>query len=437
MNKLIWDGVQNPNFANKEPFFSSLNFAVPVDTARIHSVLLDSLLGWLLRPQGSVLSEGPVKDRNGQIPHRVLAIIAELSFLYDEVGQPVEFPTVGLGIIFKPPYVRYVSFSTTYFYLNQWWAKKDTGIAEERMMFSNIASDCDLGPYVEPYPLWLDFANKELWDELQEVFPLHWFRGFKLHQVLIIPPENPQGGVAPFVYMPHCEGHEPFLSPSVPDTPLTGYEDRGTWNLTLASPSKEHWALLEDEAYQQHILMLEAQHIEEAQRLEEESLGWKTPATKKKTPSKPATKPPASGTTKHPPTVKRSKSALKKLMEEGKVDEPTGDEDLLLTAMSSELLDKPASDKICEEVSDLFEWIRSFQLQALYEMGSVWMIDRTLAEGFSAEFICISGLVSEDLSLSLCSHQERILGASAELETGPPNPEYSCTEYSCTGCLLL
>ena len=46
------------------------------------------------------------------------------------------------------------------------------------------------------------------------------------------------------------------------------------------------------------------------------------------------------------------------------------------------------------------------------------MIDRTLAEGFSAEFILISSLVSEDLSLSLRLHQERISSASSELETG-------------------
>ena len=307
VNKLIWDGVQNQNFENKEPFFSSLNFAVPMGAACIHSVLLDSILNWLLRPQGSVLSEGPAKDKNGQIPHWVLDIIAELSFLYNGDGQPVEFPTVGLGIIFKPPYMRHVSFSTAYFYLNQWRAKKDTGIAEERMMFVNIASDCDLGPHIEPYPLQLNFVSGELQDELQETFPLHWFRGFKLHQVLIIQPDNPQGGVAPYVYVPCCGRHEPFLSPSIPDTPLTVYEDQGTWDLRMAPTSKEHWALLVDEAFQQHILMLEAQCIEDAQRLEEETQRRKTPAAKKKTPMKPPVKPPAeasaAGTTKHPPTV--------------------------------------------------------------------------------------------------------------------------------------
>ena len=170
VNKLIWDGVQNQNLVNEEPFFSSLNFVVPVGTTHIHSVWLDSLLSWLLRPQGSVLSEGPAKDVNGQIPHRVLAIISEPSFLYDKDGQPVDFPTVGLGIVFKPPYVRLIPFSTAYFYLNQWRAKRDTGITEERMIFVIIASDCDLGPYVKPYPLWLDLMEKELQDEPKRLF---------------------------------------------------------------------------------------------------------------------------------------------------------------------------------------------------------------------------------------------------------------------------
>ena len=153
---ILWNGVDNENFADEEPFFSSLNFAVPIDIARM---MLDSLLNWLLRPQGSVLSEGPTRDKNDQIPRRVLAIIAEPSFLYDVDGEPLEVPVVGIGIVFKPPYVRHVSFSTAYFNLSQWREKKATGISEERMMFVNIASDCDLGPHMEPYPLWLDFCS--------------------------------------------------------------------------------------------------------------------------------------------------------------------------------------------------------------------------------------------------------------------------------------
>ena len=217
------------------------------------------------------------------------------------------------------------------------------------------------------------------------------------------------------MYAPRCGKHEPFLSPSVPDTPLTVYEDRGTWDLRVAPPSKEHWALLEDKAFQLHILRLDAQCLEDAQKLEE-TQGRKTLVTRKKATTKPSAS--TTGTTKHPPLIKHSKSALKKLLEADQIPENTGDEDLLLSEIGDSLLDRPASDKIIEDVSDLLNRIRSFQLQVLYEMGSIQMINRTLAEGFSTEFICISSLVSEDLSLSVCSHQEWILSASTELERG-------------------
>ena len=67
------------------------------------------------------------------------------------------------------------------------------------------------------------------------------------------------------------------------------------------------------------------------------------------------TKTPASttGMTKHPPTVKHSKSALKKLMDEGQVGKPTGDEDLLLNVMAESLLDKLISDKVIEDASEI------------------------------------------------------------------------------------
>ena len=116
----------------------------------------------------------------------------------------------------------------------------------------------------------------------------------------------------------------------------------------MALPSTDHWSLLEDEDFQQHISRLEAQHLEEAQKLEE-------PPKRKSARKKTNTKTPASTTvtTKHPPTVKHSKSALKKLMDEGQVGEPTGDEDLLLNVMAESLLDKPTSDKVIEDVSEL------------------------------------------------------------------------------------
>ena len=63
--------------------------------------------------------------------------------------------------------------------------------------------------------------------------------------------------------------------------------------------------------------------------------------------------------------------------------EGEGDPDLL-SDLTGGLLDTPLPDNVKSDVDDLLGSIRSFQLQAMYEMGSVRMVDRALTEGFSA-----------------------------------------------------
>ena len=79
---------------------------------------------------------------------------------------------------------------------------------------------------------------------------------------------------------------------------------------------------------------------------------------------------------------------------------------------------EPAEEGILETVDEFLRRIRSLQLQALHEMRSVRMINRELAKAFSAEFIHLSTILSEDLTRSLRSHQERILSAIKDLEAG-------------------
>ena len=81
-------------------------------------------------------------------------------------------------------------------------------------------------------------------------------------------------------------------------------------------------------------------------------------------------------------------------------------------------MDEEADVDTLEVVDEFLKRIRSLQLQALHEMGSVRMVDRELAEGFSAEFIRLSTILCEDLTKSLRAHQERIMSASKELESG-------------------
>ena len=73
------------------------------------------------------------------------------------------------------------------------------------------------------------------------------------------------------------------------------------------------------------------------------------------------------------------------MTEVGVGEDERGDPEL--ADLAGGLLDIPLPADIKEDVDELLGSIHSFQLQALYEMGSSRMVDRVLAEGFSAEFL--------------------------------------------------
>ena len=88
----------------------------------------------------------------------------------------------------------------------------------------------------------------------------------------------------------------------------------------------------------------------------------------------------------------------------------------MLSDLAGGLLDTPLPGTVKSDVDKLLGNIRSFQLQAMYEMGSVRMVDRALAEGFSAEFLMLSRVVTEGLTKSLHHHHERVQEGASDLE---------------------
>ena len=68
--------------------------------------------------------------------------------------------------------------------------------------------------------------------------------------------------------------------------------------------------------------------------------------------------------------------ALQLLMNEARLGDDEG-EDPELLGLAGGLLDTPLSADVKEDVDALLGSIRSFQLQALYKMGSVRMVDQS------------------------------------------------------------
>ena len=86
-------------------FFGALGFTVPVEELTLKTASLTNVLDWLTQPQGPHLVDGmSTKD-----PLTALAILITPEALYDP-----DSPMVGLGLVYKAPYIRAASWSEAY-----------------------------------------------------------------------------------------------------------------------------------------------------------------------------------------------------------------------------------------------------------------------------------------------------------------------------------
>ena len=224
---------------------------------------------------------------------------------------------------------------------------------------------------------------------------------------MAVAPEKPLGGLALYMHTPRCEGHDPFLEPNVPESVPGDLANWTHWNIRVTEPSDLHWSLLEDKTFSAHLTWVKQDRAnKEAPTSKGKGVKCKNIASKEG--STPKAKKPRTAT-------KGGTSALQLLMNKARLgDDEEGDPEL--SGLTGGLLDTPLSTDVKEDIDALLGSIRSFQLQALYEMGSVRMVDRALTEGFSAEFLRLSRVVTEDLSKSLHHHHEWIQEGASDLE---------------------
>ena len=162
------------------------------------------------------LIEGCELNVQGNVPCRAFALLAVPRFLYGPGGTPSPEPLIGVGVMFVPPYVKKISFREAYFFLNQCVRIGSQPLKEECGLFLHSSTGSNAIPYLQPYPLWLDYATKGLFKEASDHAPLHCFRAFCLHRIVVVSPEK-LTGLAPYVYTPCPKGYDPFLEPNVPE----------------------------------------------------------------------------------------------------------------------------------------------------------------------------------------------------------------------------
>ena len=129
-------------------FFGALGFTSPVEQLALRAAPAESLLAWLTTPTGPHLVEAVLTSES----HTALAILVTLQELYDSYAA-----RVGLGLVYKAPYIKMASFSEAFFYLRSASeAEADKRITDSHLMFVQInkASKVIPLPYVQP--LFLD-----------------------------------------------------------------------------------------------------------------------------------------------------------------------------------------------------------------------------------------------------------------------------------------
>ena len=157
-------------------FFGALGFTSLVEQLALRMVPAESLLTWLTTPTGPHLMEAVVTSES----HTALAILVTPEELYDSHS-----PRVGLGLVYKAPYIKMASFSEAFFHLKSASnAEADKRITDPRLMFVRIneASKVIPLPYVQP--LFLDIPTvSDITDSKKPRSP-HAFRAFRLHRVV-------------------------------------------------------------------------------------------------------------------------------------------------------------------------------------------------------------------------------------------------------------
>ena len=427
----------------------------------VRSIPVQLLISYLVQADDTSFVEDisdfkEIAQRVEDPPHLSLMVVLDADGLHGEGKNYV--PLVGVGLIYKPPYVSAVDFSQALYILNlAVKTKKGAWIkpGAPQAVFLNITTQSTLQPLADPYPLWVDCKDAKHVNHPIETWSFSSLRGFLLQRVVSVPfatagctvmDSLPQGAGFCHLYMGTMEEDIPQ---SVMVSP--------TFTMKFAEPSPTHWAILADADFLAHLEAKKARAARDAEAAVQEGNGThpkevvtsegkkepksksgssgsgkattsKTsgPATRNKTGSK-AHKAEASARGDH------AESAVGKCLKEAELLERCEvDEDLIDSIFPNpeSLLDQPLPESIWEAVQELLQSICSFQLQALHEMGGIRMVNWTLGEGLMAEFSRVSLMVDEDLNASLQHHHTKILGATNLLERNIKrllSPLLSCT----------
>ena len=206
-----------------------------VEELTLRTALLANMLEWLAQPQGPHLVDGSSTEN----PLPALAILLSPKALYDS-----DSPMVGLGLVYKAPYIQTTSWTKAYFDLKLTsQAKASNRTTGAKVIFVQIQVSSQVIPLPGLPTLFLDVKTPEDITDSKVPRPPQVFRGFQFYQITL-KGEDP---LSAQVAIPRLQGNtecswisrqEQVLPPELEETPQI------TMSLSAADP--HHWNIVND-----------------------------------------------------------------------------------------------------------------------------------------------------------------------------------------------
>ena len=292
-------------------------------------------------------------------PLTALAILITPEALYDP-----DSPMVGLGFVYKAPYIRTTSWSEAYFDLKlASQAEASNRTTGTKIIFVQIQESSQVIPLPGVPTLLLDVKTSEDITDSKDPRPLQDFRGFKLHWVVFTGVSPPIGQVA----LPHLQGatvnhwaprQKQVLPPKLEEAPQL--------TVALSAANANHWNIMNDPIFPSCLDIFKARH--------KASLASKAA------------------------TLTRGAS--------GQGESSTPPQELSLTTW----LQPPPTPtlewlEVDERVAEVMDQVHNLHLEMVQEMGFIWEIDQAFSKSLMVEFLRLKVITGDDLSETLWTWQ--------------------------------
>ena len=214
-------------------FLRALAFMDQVNTMTTKTLSMSQLLQWLNSACGpSLVEAGGEHDQRS-----ALALVVTPECLYDPDSS-----RVGLALVYKPTYVKAVSFGKAYFHLRTAVEVASGKIMDPLIMFVLLSGSSAVIPWPNDHPLFLDISSPSYIEETGPLQRVQCFRGFKLHRAICLYAGKSishvayprlEGGRESHYMLPQRQKITPEILESLRVTVSLARVDEGHWNIEM------------------------------------------------------------------------------------------------------------------------------------------------------------------------------------------------------------